>query len=86
MSKRKSPKLVRSQPLADLPHVCPWCAQRFALGYQLRQHWIDTPICNRNRKVSNQTQSKYKDVDQETFMPGEQVLEMVRQHEPDDEG
>lgn len=45
----------------DLPHVCPWCAAKFATKGERLQHWLDNPVCNRNRNVSNQTQSKYND-------------------------
>lgn len=40
--------------------VCTWCAATFLTRTALQAHWKSSPRCNRNRTVSNPTQSKYE--------------------------
>lgn len=43
--------------------VCTWCAASFQTHAGLERHWNGSPLCKRNKGVSNQTQSKYNVVE-----------------------
>jgi hypothetical protein len=47
----------------EATHVCTWCAAHFLTHKELKAHWKKSPRCQRNKTVSNQTQSKYNTVD-----------------------
>jgi hypothetical protein len=57
--------------------VCTWCAARFLSRTELEEHWKASKKCFRQRNVSNQTQSKYRDVSAKPPMPGQPTLDRV---------
>lgn len=59
--------------------VCTWCASTFLDKEALAAHWAASPSCNSNRNVSNPLQSKYGSAAGIENVPGEALLNAVRQ-------
>jgi hypothetical protein len=59
-------------------YACTWCAAPFPDRAALERHWSKVRSCRANRKVSNQTQSRYNDADMPVVAPGQATLDRVR--------
>lgn len=39
--------------------VCPWYAATFEKRADLASHWLQSPVCSKDRSVNNPAQAKY---------------------------